>query len=112
MRFIAFILWTAALATAQNCDFKEYKSANGLTPEFEVPTGVRRLSEQQAGPLRDLKVAITPEVIEKEKWNAFWDAPLQVPGTGSIGLPRKAEEIRHGSASFHASACEVKTDGA
>jgi hypothetical protein len=82
-----------------------------LTPEFEVTSGVRRLSEQQAAPLRALKIEITPEVIEREKWNAFWDAPLMVPGTGSIGLPRKPEEIRHAWASYHASSCEVATDG-
>jgi hypothetical protein len=83
-----------------------------LTPEFEVTSGVRRMSDQQAGPLRALKIAITPEVIEREKWNAFWDAPLNVPGTGSLGLPRKPEEIRHAGASFHANSCQVRTDGA
>lgn len=83
-----------------------------LTPEFQVTTGVRRLSEQQAAPLRALNVAITPEVIEREKWNAFWDAPLMTPGTGSIGLPRKPEEIRRAWAKYHVNACEVKTDGA
>jgi len=83
-----------------------------LTPEFQVTSGVRRLSEQQAAPLRALKIALTPEVIDREKWNAFWDAPLMVPGTGSIGLPRKPEEIRRASASYRASGCEVKTDGA
>jgi hypothetical protein len=83
-----------------------------LTPEFHVTTGVRRLSEQQAAPLRALKIAITPEVIEREKWNAFWDAPLMTPATGSIGLPRKPEEIRHGSAKYHVNSCAVKTDGA
>jgi hypothetical protein len=83
-----------------------------LTPEFQVTSGVRRLSEQQAAPLRALKIALTPEVIDREKWNAFWDAPLMVPGTGSIGLPRKPEEIRRASASYRASGCEVRTDGA
>jgi hypothetical protein len=83
-----------------------------LTPEFQVTTGVRRLSEQQAAPLRALNVAITPEVIEREKWNAFWDAPLMVPGTGSIGLPRKPEEIRRAWATYRVTGCEVKTDGA
>ena len=83
-----------------------------LTPEFEVTSGVRRLSEQQAAPLRALHIAITPEVIDGEKWNAFWDAPLMVPGTGSIGLPRKPEEIRHATATYHATGCSVKTDGA
>ena len=118
MRFIAFFLFSAALATAQNCDFKEYKPAAGLkaemvqgvlqvnwqgdrdqqlrayfairngqptiqelaarkgqagwivlgrdlTPEYEVLSGVRRLSEQQAGPLRALKVEITPAVARR-----------------------------------------------
>jgi hypothetical protein len=83
-----------------------------LTPEFEVTSGVRRLSEQQAAPLRALKIQITPEVIEKEKWNAFWDAPLMVPGTGSLELPRKPEEIRHAWAAYQADSCTVKTDGA
>ena len=36
-----------------------------LTPEFEVTSGVRRLSEQQMAPLRDLKIALTPEVVER-----------------------------------------------
>src|SRR5215510_3471952 len=54
-----------------------------LTPEYRVTSGVRRMSEQQAAPLRALGVAITPEVIEKNKWYAFWDAPLEVPGIHS-----------------------------
>ena len=83
-----------------------------LTPEFEVTSGVRRMSEQQAAPLRALKIDITPEVVEREKWNAFWDAPFMVPGTGSLGLPRKPEEIRRAWASFHSTSCRVKTNGA
>ena len=92
--------------------------AENLQPEYRVTSGVRRMSEQQAAPLRQLGVEITPEVIEKNKWYAFWDAPLEVPGTHpgektphSLGLPRKAEEIRHATASFHAESCAVKTDG-
>lgn len=83
-----------------------------LTPEYQVTSGVRRLSEQQAAPLRALKIQITPEVIDREKWNAFWDAPLMVPGTGSIGLPRTPDEIRRAWASYHATSCQVATDGA
>jgi len=30
--------------------------------------------------LRALGIALTPEVVEREKWNAFWDAALTVPG--------------------------------
>src|SRR4051812_16673501 len=92
--------------------------AENLTPEYRVTSGVRRMSEQQAGPLRALGVEITPDVIEKNKWYAFWDAPLEVPGTHpgektphSLGLPRKPEEIRRATASFHTDSCSVKTEG-
>src|SRR5207244_1796807 len=82
--------------------------------EFEVTSGKRRLSEQQMAPLRKLGVAFTPEVVDREKWFAFWDAPLMIPGSGntSMDLPRKPEEIRRAWAKFHASTCSVKTDGA
>jgi hypothetical protein len=85
-----------------------------LTPEFQITSGVRRLSEQQMAPLRDLKIEFTPEVVEREKWYAFWDAPLVVPGRPgtNMGLPRKPEEIHRDWAMFHANVCQVKTDGA
>ena len=85
-----------------------------LAPEFEVTSGVRRLSQQQIAPLRELKIELTPEVVEREKWNAFWDAPLMVPGRPgtNMGLPRKPEEIRRAWAKYQASSCQVKTDGA
>ncbi len=51
-----------------------------LTPEFYVKSGVRRMTTQQGAPLINLGVDITPEVIEKEKWYAFWDAPFVIPG--------------------------------
>jgi len=67
-----------------------------LTPEFQVTSGKRRLSEQQMAPLRALGIALTPEVVEREKWNAFWDSPLMVPGrpNTNLDLPRNPEEIR------------------
>jgi len=85
-----------------------------LVPEYEVTTGVRRLSEQQMQPLRELKIELTPEVVEREKWFAFWDAPLMVPGREgtNLGLPRKAEEVRRAWAKYSANACAVKTEGA
>jgi hypothetical protein len=85
-----------------------------LTPEFEITSGVRRLSEQQMAPLRDLKIEFTPEVVEREKWNAFWDSPLVVPGRPgtNMGLPRKQEEIRRTWAKYKSTGCQVKTDGA
>jgi hypothetical protein len=51
-----------------------------LVPEFYVKSGVRRMTTQQGQPLIDLGVDITPDVIEKNKWYAFWDAPFVVPG--------------------------------
>ncbi len=85
-----------------------------LTPEFEVTSGKRRLSEQQMAPLRALGIALTPEVVEREKWFAFWDAPLMIPGQPktNLDLPRLPEEVRHASASYKISGCRVKSDGA
>jgi hypothetical protein len=85
-----------------------------LTPEFEITSGVRRLSEQQIAPLRELNVALTPDVVEREKWNTFWDAPLMVPGRNgtNLDLPRKPEEIRKVWAKYQSTGCQVKTEGA
>ena len=85
----------------------------GLTPEYEVTTGKRRMSEQQLQPLRNLKMPITEELLNHEKWNAFWDAPLEIPGRPgtNLDLPRKPEEIRRAHASYQATGCTVKTDG-
>lgn len=85
-----------------------------LAPEFRVVTGKRRISEQQLSPLRGLGIEITPELIEREKWNAFWDAPLSVPGAKGVNpdLPRRPEEIRRAAATFHTAGCEVATNGA
>jgi hypothetical protein len=54
--------------------------ASKVVPQFEITSGKRRISNQQLAPLKALGRPITPEIIEKEKWNAFWDAPLEVPG--------------------------------
>ena len=87
----------------------------GLTPEYQVTTGRRRISAQQEAPLRQLGI-YTPEVIERQKWFAFWDAPLNVPGhpgsNAAVDLPRKPEEIQRAWATFQISGCQVDTDGA
>jgi hypothetical protein len=85
-----------------------------LTPEFEVTSGKRRLSEQQMAPLRKLGVQFTPEVVDREKWFAFWDAPLMIPGAPNtnMDLPRKPDEVRRAWASYRSTGCTVKTDGA
>ena len=85
-----------------------------LKPEFNVTTGLRRISEQQLNPLRQLGRELSPELLEKEKWNVFWDAPLNIPGTPGVNpdLPRRAEEVRRATATYKATSCAVKTNGA
>jgi len=95
--------------------------ATSATPEFTIVSGKRRMSHQQLEPLEGLGVKITPELLEKDKWEAFWDAPLDVPGLPANGrppggnlpldLPRSASEIHRGSAAYHVRGCSVKTDG-
>jgi hypothetical protein len=84
-----------------------------LTPEFFVTSGMRRISQQQLTPLRQLGMT-SPDVLEKEKWKAFWDAPLVIPGSPNTNpdLPRKPEEIRRAEARYSTTSCRVKTDGA
>ena len=94
------------------------------TPDFRIVTGLRRMSNQQIAPLRELSVEITPGIVDAKKWDAFWDAPLDLspPGRGGNpppaqgianqpGLPRRPEEIRRAAAVFRVSACEVKRNG-
>ena len=95
-------------------------------PEFRVVSGFRRMSNQQIQPLAGLGVAITSAIVDEHKWDAFWDAPLDLnpqpgragnppPAAGVAdqpGLPRKADEITRADAIYRADRCEVKTDGA
>jgi hypothetical protein len=84
-----------------------------LTPEYHVVSGIRRMSTQQADPLNAAGVELTPAVIAKNRWYAFWDAPLVMkPGREIIGPPRAESDIKRASASFHTTSCSVKTDGA
>ncbi len=83
-----------------------------LLPEFRVTAGLRRISRQQLQPLELLK-RTDPEYLEREKWKAFWDAPLRVPGSANTnpGLPRSESEIRRAASSFQTTACSVKSNG-
>ena len=85
-----------------------------LSPEFHVTAGRRRISEQQLAPLRQLGLDRDPELLEREKWKVFWDAPLVIPGSSGTnpGLPRSPEEIRRSAATYNSTGCQVKTDGA
>ena len=100
--------------------------AGEISPEFRVVSGYRRMDFESLEPLEHLGVPITPAILEKDKWEAFWDAPLMVPGTeaggghakpptegiaSQPGLPRKPEEVTRAIASYSVRDCEVKTDG-
>lgn len=92
-------------------------------PDFRVVSGLRRISEQQLEPLRKLGVPIAQAIIDKYKWEAFWDAPLRVgvaqknvgPPIEGIdaqpGLPRTADEIHRSVAAYAVQRCVLKTDG-
>ena len=97
------------------------------SPEFRVVSGIRRITNQQLDPLAGVGTKITPEILRKYKWEAFWDAPLNVPGSDPAhndctppqrgvldqpGLPRRPEEIKRAAAVYHTQSCSVKTNGA
>ncbi|HSH76230.1 MAG TPA: hypothetical protein VLA09_11145 [Longimicrobiales bacterium] len=96
----------------------------GLGVEFRIVEGLRRISNQQLAPLRELGVELTQEIVDRHKWDVFWDAPLdlrrEVGGgnpppaegvAGQPGLPRSPSEIRRATAEYDASTCRVTTDG-
>ncbi len=130
--------------------------ATNVTPEFHVVSGMRRITQQQLRPdsIQALGGKVSDKVmalykaddgtwidqavkegqikesdVERWKWEAFWDAPLYVEGSGvrppthatSIppmngiykqkGLPRTPDEITRGSAKYSAQGCEVKSNG-
>jgi hypothetical protein len=102
--------------------------AANLMPEYRVISGLRRIGNEALEPLRQLGINITPEVLARDRWEAFWDAPLSLPGLPTAtslgnasppkegvadqpGLPRKPEEIKRASAVFQVKSCSVKTNG-
>jgi hypothetical protein len=97
------------------------------TPEFRVVSGIRRMTNQQLDPLAGLGIKITPEILERYKWEAFWDAPLNIPGREAAhndctppqrgvldqpGLPRNPGEVQRAGAAYDVESCAVKTNGA
>jgi hypothetical protein len=82
-----------------------------LTPDFQVSTGKRRISQAQRTQLKALNLD-TPDEESKRKWNTFWDAPLVIPGRGdTTDLPRTEAEITHASVSYQSNTCKVATEG-
>jgi hypothetical protein len=104
------------------------KVANGATPEFRVASGYRRLDQEALPALEQSVGKITQQVLDEHKWDAFWDAPLHlpggemahhgatpppngIPGTNQPGLPRKESEVHRSTAQYRADGCEVKSNG-
>jgi hypothetical protein len=101
--------------------------AANATAEFRVVSGLRRMTNQQLDPLAGIGIKITPEILERYKWEAFWDAPLHMPGSEPAhsdctppqrgvldqpGLPRSPVEVKRASAVYRVQSCAVKTNGA
>jgi hypothetical protein len=100
--------------------------AANVAPDYRVMSGLRRMSNQQMQPLRGLGVELTSDIVDKYRWDPFWDAPLDLsppsgrggnppPASGVAnqpGLPRKGDEITRASAAYRVTSCSVKTDGA
>ena len=101
--------------------------AGNASPEFRVVSGLRRITNQQLDPLAGLGVEITPAIVERYKWEAFWDAPLNIPGgeaehndttppvRGVLtqpGLPRSPGEVKRAAAAYQVTGCQVTTNGA
>ncbi|HKB10873.1 MAG TPA: hypothetical protein VKD69_09465 [Vicinamibacterales bacterium] len=131
--------------------------AANVTPEFRVVSGMRRMTQQQLRPDSIEALGGKPSAkvwelfkkddpswvdeaikegqikesdVERWKWEAFWDAPLYVEGSGkrppshatSIPpmnglfqqkrLPRTSDEITRAAATYASTSCEVKTNGA
>jgi hypothetical protein len=68
--------------------------AANVTPDFRVISGLRRMSNQQMAPLRGLGVELTPEIVDKYRWEPFWDAPLDLAApSGRGGNPPPADGV-------------------
>jgi hypothetical protein len=63
-------------------------------PDFRVVSGLRRISNQQLSPLRGLGVELTPAIVDKYRWEPFWDAPLDLSTpSGRGGNPPPADGV-------------------
>jgi len=84
-----------------------------LAPDFEVTTGRRRISSTELEILKK-NHNDTPEAENEYKWNVFWDAPLEIPGTEDnhlVGSGRSPDEVKRASVSYAASTCRAQSDG-
>ncbi len=98
-----------------------------IVPEFRVVSGVRRITQQQTEPLKQLGIPLTTALLDSLKWDAFWDAPLYIsenpplshqnsipaakPFANHPGMPRQGEEVLRSAGKYHCTMCKVKTNG-
>ena len=83
-----------------------------LTPEFEFTSGVRRLSEQQMAPLREMKVELTPEVDREGKVECFLGFASDGSGPARERIwifPESRKKSASAWAKYQATGCQVKT---
>lgn len=86
-----------------------------LAPEYHVVSGLRRMASAQISSTKAAGIELTPELVARDRWFAFHDAPLEIPGESGPhlpALPRNPNEIRRADATFATTGCSVKTDGA
>jgi hypothetical protein len=84
-----------------------------LSPDFEVTTGKRRASSTEINILKKFHED-TPAEEEEYKWNVFWDAPLEIPGTEDnhlVGPGRSPDEVKRANVSYDSNNCAVTSDG-
>ena len=86
--------------------------AKDLAPQFEVTTGKRRMANTEMDILKKQN-AVTPENLERYKWNVFWDAPLVINGHSHlVGPARTPDEVARAASAFASTNCTVTSDGA
>jgi len=102
---------------------------HGLTAEFRVASGYRRLDQEALPALEQSVGKVDQQVLDKYKWDAFWDAPLHlpggemahhgatpapngIPGTDQPGLPRKQSEVHRATSVYYAKSCSAMVNGA
>jgi hypothetical protein len=86
---------------------------SNLSPEFQVTTGKRRISSTERDILKKLN-ADTPANEDYYKWNVFWDAPLEIPGSENNHLtdgPRLPDEVKRATVSYASDSCRATSDG-
>jgi hypothetical protein len=73
--------------------------AENLVPDFAVQTGRRRIDFAGLAPLKALGVdTASREVIERQGWVSFWDAPFVLPGDPKRNVDIPAPPTRFNAA--------------